>query len=264
MAAGKPFFDGLKFHRVVPGFVIQGGDPDGTGRGGPGYRFPDEFDPSLRHDGPGILSMANAGPGTNGSQFFITLDATPHLNDKHSVFGRVVDGMNVVLAIQKDDKMESVRILRKGAKAKAFKTDQAALDGYLNNSGKPAKTAKDPAVSARWPKAILAPSGIRYEIVTPGKGGKPAQGKMVTVHYTGWLLNDKKFDSSVDRKEPFEFQVGVGEVIPGWDESVMDMQKGEKRKAIIPPQLAYGAQGAGGVIPPNATLVFDIELLDFK
>ena len=139
---GTKFYDGIIFHRVIPGFMIQGGDPDGNGRGGPGYRFPDEFDPTLRHDGPGVLSMANAGPGTNGSQFFITLGATPHLNDKHSVFGRVVEGQDVVKAIgaaprDRSDRpnteiaMKSVTIERVGDNAKAFKADQASFDALL-------------------------------------------------------------------------------------------------------------------------------------
>jgi peptidylprolyl isomerase len=127
-AKGKPFYDGLTFHRVIADFMIQGGDPTGTGRGGPGYKFRDEFDPSLRHDGPGVLSMANAGPNTNGSQFFITHKATPWLDGKHTVFGRVVRGQDVVNAIRRGDKINTVRIVRNGAAASAFRPDQASFD----------------------------------------------------------------------------------------------------------------------------------------
>ena len=124
---GKPFYDGLTFHRVVPGFVIQGGDPLGTGEGDPGYEFPDEFSPKLRHDSIGVLSMANSGPDTNGCQFFITLDAENQLNYLHSVFGKVVSGFEVLPQVQQGDKME-VKILRLGAAAKAFRADQAAFN----------------------------------------------------------------------------------------------------------------------------------------
>jgi FKBP-type peptidyl-prolyl cis-trans isomerase len=264
------YYDGLKFHRVIANFMIQGGCPLGSGTGGPGYTFPDEFDPTLKHDRPGVLSMANAGPGTNGSQFFITHVATPWLDGKHTVFGHVVKGQEVVDAIAKGDAIRTIEIIRVGDKAKAFKTDQAAFDKLLADLKGKAEKEKQEKISKmqamikeKYPNAIATPSGLMYVVTREGKGESPKPGTMVTAHYTGTLLNGKKFDSSVDRGSPFKFPVGAGRVIKGWDEAFLAMKKGEKRTLIIPPHLAYGSRGAGGVIPPNATLIFDVELIDF-
>ena len=265
------FYDGLTFHRVIKNFMIQGGCPQGNGRGGPGYSFPDEFDVSLRHDGPGILSMANSGPGTNGSQFFITHKSTSWLNDKHTIFGRVVTGRDVVNAIRKGDKINRISIIRVGRKAKAFKTDQAAFDKLLKQAKDKAKLKMIEAeqkqraiIKKKWPEAVSTQSGLMYLITKDGTGDKtPDRGATLTVHYTGTLLNGKKFDSSVDRGKYFRFPVGMGKVIKGWDEAFLDMKKGEKRTLIVPPNLAYGSRGAGGVIPPNAFLIFYVELVDF-
>jgi len=133
---GQPFYDGIPFHRVIPNFMIQGGDGGTVGAGDVGYRFPDEFDPTLRHTGPGVLSMANAGPYTNNTQFFITHVATPWLNDKHTIFGHVVLGQSVVNAIAQGDKMETVRIVRVGKAAKKFDAIKAF------NNGEKAPTSK--------------------------------------------------------------------------------------------------------------------------
>ncbi len=265
------FYDGLNFHRVEPGFVIQGGDPNANGTGGPGYQFPDEFHPDLKHDSEGILSMANAGPGTNGSQFFITLAPTPFLDGRHAVFGKVVKGMDVVKSISRGDVIKKVNIIRMGKAAKEFKTDQKAFEGYINQLAQKKEQAQmafmdeqKKVLDEKYASAQKSSSGILYIVEKEGNGEKPAQGNTVVVHYTGTLLNGNKFDSSRDRNDPFAFQVGVGEVIAGWDEALLDMKKGERRTIVLPPEMGYGKRGVGGVIPPNAYLVFDVELLEIQ
>ncbi|MGM0444153.1 MAG: peptidylprolyl isomerase [Fibrobacterota bacterium] len=267
----EPYFDGIVFHRVIDGFVVQGGDPTGTGRGGPGYQFPDEIVPDLRHDKAGILSMANAGPGTNGSQFFITLDAQPHLDGKHTVFGEVVDGMDVVKSIRKGDKIRYVDVERIGESAEAFQSDQAAFDSLLKKYRAEEKEAlaaqrADMAagITEKYPDAKESEKGFYYIIETEGTGDTPQEGDQVSVHYTGSFLDGRVFDSSRKRGEPIQIAAGAGQVIPGWDLALLEMKEGEKRTLILPPDLAYGSQGAGGVIPPNAWLVFEMELVEIR
>jgi peptidylprolyl isomerase len=267
-AEGVPFYDGLKFHRVIPKFMIQGGDPQGTGQGGPGYKFPDEFDTTLKHSGPGILSMANAGAGTNGSQFFITHVETPWLNNKHTIFGHVVKGQDVVDAVQQNDTLKTVTILRKGKKAEAFdapkvfETEKGNVSKKAEEKAKAEQAKMDKELNEKYAGAKVTATGLRYIVEKEGTGASPIAANQVTVHYTGTLLNGKKFDSSVDRGQPATF--GLTQVIPGWTEGLQLMKVGGKTKFIIPPALGYGAAGAQGVIPPNAWLIFDVELLDVK
>ncbi len=259
---GTPYYNGLKFHRVIKDFMIQGGCPLGTGTGDPGYKFADEIDPTLKHTGPGILSMANAGPGTNGSQFFITHVATPWLDGKHTVFGHVIQGQDVVNNIAQNDTLISLVILRKGAEAKAFDAAKTFATEQSNMALKIKQKEEKMAVEAEKLKmeyTNVTASGLRYIVLKEGTGAKPTASSNVKVHYTGSFLDGNIFDSSVQRGEPIDF--GLNQVIKGWTEGVQLMKEGAKYKFYIPYQLAYGEQGYPGAIPPKSDLIFEVELL---
>lgn len=318
---GKPFYNGLKFHRVISDFMIQGGDPDGTGSGGPGYKFIDEIS-DLIHDKAGILSMANAGAGTNGSQFFITHKETPWLDGKHTVFGHVIEGQDVVNAIVQNDIIENITIIKNGKAAKKFKAEKIFknyMDNKeaedkritaLNNENKEKIAAiqeanrkkqaeieaqkrkeleeklvvmnKEKAAyfTANKEKAIKLASGLEYIITEKGNNTKPTDGAQVYVHYSGYFEDGKLFDSSYEEVSkkygkfdqnrasqkgylPFPFKYGSkGGLIPGFLEGIHNMSLGDKAIVFIPSSLGYGEKGAGGVIPPNANLIFEIELLE--
>lgn len=286
---GKPYYNGLKFHRVIADFMIQGGCPKGDGTGDPGYKFTDEIT-DLTHNGAGILSMANAGPATNGSQFFITHNQTPHLDGKHTVFGHVVSGQDIVNTIAKNDVINSIVIIRKGKEAKKFKAEKVFQDYFENKAendkiqatkndaarkalteiaaekqkkqaeleAQKQKEAKEKAI-AEFANAGTTASGLKYIVLQEGTGNKPVATSNVKVHYTGMFLDGKVFDSSVQRGETIDF--GLNQVIKGWTEGVQLMPEGSKYKFYIPSNLAYGERGAGGVIPPNTDLIFEIELI---
>lgn len=260
---GVPYYDGLTFHRVIADFMIQGGCPLGTGTGEPGYRFDDEFHPELKHNKAGVISMANAGPGTNGSQFFITHRPTPHLDGKHAVFGEVVEGQEVVDSITQGDKIEQIEILRVGEAAEKWDAVKVFAD-FVAAKALREEEARRKAEEALQKEVVgfeRTKSGLYYKITEHGAGVQPQRGDQVAVHYTGMLLDKTVFDSSRHRGQPLSFTVGVGQVIEGWDEGILLLHEGDKARLVIPSDLAYGSRGAGGVIPPNAPLIFDVELV---
>ncbi len=275
----KPFYNGMIFHRIIKDFMIQGGDPngDGTGRPGKDYWFVDEFDPSLKHDSAGILSMANSGPNSNGSQFFITLAPQPHLDGKHTVFGKVISGEDVVFKIgavktDKEDKpydevfIKNIKILRLGDKAKAFDAEaafaknQEVYDKMMKELEEKMKVFLEKELKVPLDKLVETESRLKYYIKRKGAGPKPVIGDTVTINYAGYLQDGTKFDSSYERNEQYKFPVGVGRAMAGWDEAFINMQAGEKRVVILPYYLAFGESGYK-TIPPKATLIFELELL---
>jgi len=293
--ANRGYYDGLTFHRCIPGFMIQGGDPVGNGSGDPGYKFGDEFAPTLRHDGPGVLSMANAGPGTNGSQFFITHGPTPHLNDKHSVFGRVISGQEVVSAISNGDVMDMViiegdtgpvlekmkeqvaewnkildakypRVDMKEREKKAAERKAKAEKEAKERSKKVMDEAADflkNTLKAEPTAFTVSNTGLWHKDMKEGDGATPKSTDAVTVHCTGYLASGKQFWSTSTSGNPLTNKL-TG-FVPGFGEGVGSMKVGGKRILVIPGNLGYGPRGnpqAG--IAPNATLVFEVELLGIK
>jgi peptidyl-prolyl cis-trans isomerase A (cyclophilin A) len=269
---GTPYFDGLTFHRVIDNFMIQGGDPQGTGQGGPGYNFEDEIVDSLKHDGPGVLSMANAGPNTNGSQFFITHVETPWLDGKHTVFGRVMHGQEVVDSIVQGDLMNEVKIIRVGKDAENFDAESVFSDARKERQEKAKKALEEKerlfkqTVEKYSKDAVnteITDEGLTIITLKSGNGKKPSAGTEISVHYKGMLLSGVVFDSS-EGKSPISFPIGKRRVIAGWDIGLSKMEFGSKGVLVIPSFMAYGSRGAGGVIPPDADLVFEVELLEMK
>ncbi len=292
----KPFYDGLKFHRVIPEFMIQGGDPLGTGSGDTGYKFKDEIT-EMKFDKGGVLAMANNGAATNSSQFFITHLETPWLEGKHTIFGHVVEkGMDVVNKIEQGDFMEKVTIIRNGEAAKKFDAVKIFRDYYtVEAENQKNKLAIEKAANAKYQavfdqkvtefdalkaKATTTPSGLKYVITKKSGGKKPSAGANVYIHYAGYLENGSLFDSSIESVcktfgkydqnraaqngyQPIPFQAGKKDgLIPGFIEGIEQLSFGDKATIFIPSRLGYGEAGAGGVIPPNTNIIFEIELLE--
>ena len=300
----KKYYDGLTFHRVMKDFMIQGGDPLGQGTGNPGYKFMDEFNDSLVHDKKGILSMANSGPTTNGSQFFITHKETPWLNNKHTVFGEVVEGLDVVDSIANvpvgaGNKpiepviMNTIEIIRNGKEARKFDAVQIMTDYFDGEEERLAAIEKEKAeklaavqkikdeftasLDAQKAKATELPSGLKVLTLENGNGEKPKVGQKVNVMYAGYLENGTLFDSNykeiAEKYGVFDWNREQGggympvpmdyspdsRLIAGFREGLLTMKVGDKVRLFIPSHLGYGEQG-GGPIPPNADLIFDLEI----
>ena len=295
---GKPFYNGTIFHRVIDGFMIQGGDPTGTGMGDPGYRFEDEFVPSLKHSKKGILSMANSGPNTNGSQFFITQVPTPHLDGRHTVFGETVKGEEVIDAIAKaprngqdrpneDIKIKNITIIANGKDAQKFDAVKV-FDNYFKSVAEREKEKEERVkrasakfleeIKVQEPQAKVLPSGVKIFTINNGEGKQPKQTEFAMVNYAGYLRNGALFDSNIKEVEesygkyqamreqqngyqpiPFPYTPSA-QLIPGFKEALLTMKVGDKIRVFIPATLGYGEAGAGDVIPPNSDLIFDIEI----
>ena len=271
---GVPFYDGLKFHRVISkgngdkqDFMVQGGDPKGTGAGDPGYKFADEFVDTLNFDKTMLLAMANSGPNTNGSQFFITVAKTIWLNQKHTIFGEVIEGQDVVNKIKQGDVMNKVTIIREGKEAKkfnaveVFEAIQAEAKLKAIAKEKADKTKLIDFIAKNYPNAEKTASGIYYVITKEGTGKRPTADNTVEVHYEGKFLDGKVFDSSIQRGETISFS--LRQVIKGWTEGIQLMKEGGKITLIIPYNLAYGERGRSS-IPPKSDLIFDVELFKVK
>ncbi|TYP72870.1 peptidylprolyl isomerase [Aquimarina intermedia] len=299
---GKKFYNGIIFHRVIKDFMIQTGDPLGTGSGDPGYKFPDEIVDSLTHDNKGILSMANSGPNTNGSQFFITLKATPWLDGKHTVFGEIVEGQEVVDSIgtvttkiadkpETDVKMLEVNIIRKGKDAKSFDSEAVFSDRIKQIEEETAEKEriqkeKSEKIAARYSelktKAEKLESGLEIVFINKGEGKQPKIGDVVLVNYEGYFADGTAFDTNIADKAK---ELGVfnerraadprgyapmpvpyspdAQMIAGFKEGIQQMKVGDKAVLFLPAHLAYGERGQGP-IPPNTDLIFELEITDIQ
>lgn len=282
---GIHFYDGLTFHRVESNPpMIQGGDPMASGQGGPGYKFKDEFHTELNHGKAGIISMANSGPNTNGSQFFITTDQTSFLDGKHSVFGEVVDGLDIVSTVIVGDQINKVKIIRIGQAAKKFDAVKVFKEYFekqaeLQKVLEVVKAKKVASIEEVNTTGTKTKSGLTYKLLKSGTGKKPIPAHEVYVHYAGYFVDGTLFDTSYEtiakvngifdeaKKEgrgytPFPYVYGSKTgLIPGFIEGLQSMKFGDKMALIIPSHLGYGEQGYGA-IPPNTTLYFEIELLE--
>ena len=287
---GKKYYNGLTFHRVIPDFMIQGGDPTGTGSGSPGYNFKDEFVNELKHDSPGTLSMANAGPGTNGSQFFITHKETPWLDGGHTVFGKVLEGQDVVDKIEQGDSIVNVEIIRDGSGAKRFNAAKV-FTNHFKEEEKLKKDAEKKLLKLKEDvskihnklksEANETETGLKYFINEKGDGDKVDESKVILTHYAVYFEDGNLLDTSIlkvaekynmfDNRRaqgggysPIEAKVGPKDMmIQGFKEGLKILNIGDKATLFLPYYLAYGETESRG-IPAKSNLIFEVEIVDQK
>lgn len=294
--AGKRFYDGLTFHRVIADFMIQGGDPKGDGTGNPGYAFPDEITDTIRFNKQGLLAMANSGPGTNGSQFFVTLKETPWLDGRHTIFGEIVIGQEVVDSIgvveteKPGDKpivpvtIETVNIINKGnIEIPSFTDEMEKIEKEKQEREvriNAVAAEKMTELNALKTEADSLSSGLKIYFTEKGNGQQPKEGDTILMNYAGYLADGHLFDSNIlenvekyemvdeNRKAtgqyapiPAEYSVEA-RFIPGFREGMLKMKVGDKATIFIPSHLAYGKRGIPGVIPPDSDLIFELEIVD--
>ncbi|MEC7478701.1 MAG: peptidylprolyl isomerase [Bacteroidota bacterium] len=287
---GKKYYNGITFHRVIPDFMIQGGDPTGTGSGSPGYNFKDEFVDELKHDSAGILSMANAGPGTNGSQFFITHKETPWLDGAHTVFGNVVEGQDIVNKIEQGDSIINIEIIRQGNSAKKFNAPKIFTNHFKEEEKR--KKEKEKALeklkkdvskihSDLKEKSTETETGLKFFINEKGDGDMVDENKVILTHYAVYFEDGNLLDTSIleiaekfnmfDNRRaqaggysPIEAKVGAKDMmIQGFKEGLKLLKTGDKATLFLPYYLAYGETESRG-IPAKSNLIFEVEIVDQK
>ena len=296
---GKKFYNDLIFHRIINEFMIQGGDPTGTGSGSPGYKFTDEFHPDLKHDKPGILSMANSGRNTNGSQFFITEVPKPFLDNGYNVFGELVIGIDIQDSISnvktasgdrpvEDVVIKELNIIRKGKEAKSFDAPNTFNNHFAEAERKEKeKQAKKEAIlkaskekfDKQRAEAITLPSGLQYIITEKGTGEKLSESATVITHFALYFENGKLMQTSnikiaealdavnekrkaANRYQPMTADIGPdADMIPGFKEGLQQLSVGDRATLFIPYHLGYGEAGSRG-IPGKTNLIFEVEIIE--
>jgi peptidylprolyl isomerase len=289
--SGEKYYDGLIFHRVIENFMIQGGCPLGNGTGNPGYQFKDEFNDSLKHRGAGILSMANSGPNTNGSQFFITHKNTPWLDGVHTVFGKVVKGVEIVDSIKQYDTIKNVSIIRIGREAKSFKSSKIFSNHFVEDKKnkekkilklKNLKAEKKMEHEKRKSLSSSTKSGLQYTVTQKSDGEKVDPTKTIMTNYSVFFENGSLLDTSIlklaeefevvnenrkvtNRYLPLACKVGPDDaLITGFKEGLKLLNIGDKATLFLPYYLAYGEAGRGSQVPSKTNLIFEIEVLEQK